>query len=649
MNTLSPRYHILLVGIDAYQKVDPLHGCVNDVDSLEAIFLNQLSVDPRAITKLVAPHTGSLRTSTIAEDKPTSSNIRKALEALGTDTVRPGDRVFIHFSGHGTQVLSRATRTAREALVPVDVDAGGDLLFDYEVNELLRGIAARTDDLTVVLDCCCSAGATRSTLLATERSIRFCRIGDSSTDVSFPRHRGSERSAGLTSSFDPSDPGFLVVASAQSCEAAHEGRDSRGVRHGAFTAALLDLLAREPTENLHVLRWADVWQSLRARVTSAFPGQNPCLIGRGERRVFGGPFRRQDPGFPITEIGGTYQIHAGTLVGLGVGAKVAVYGPEPAFFPTLHSAEDFAARRGLLHVERTSLSSAMALPVGGAFRLGDGARGRFVTPGIPDRLVVGLDPFDADLARYLESEAPVVVVPLAERGAHELEAVVGSSADGCYWIGDDVFGPEAPLARTASRDRAELARGLWHYVQYNLSLRLVRRCRDWTGALQLRVLDARRVAMIESEELHDPPLPEAESDDESRYRYQLTDGQPVCFTVENRSSKRLYTHVINCSASGKVEILGPKQLEVLPGRRQAFWMGGHLGRAFPCSLSAGRVSNVERLVAIGTTSPKVDLSYLRVKESFAYAMTKGNRDTASTGEPTETWTATMVTVRIARR
>ncbi len=648
MNAPLPRHHVLLVGIDAYPnpKVDPLYGCVNDVDALEAIFLDRLSVPPAAITKLVAPHTGSVRTSRVPEDKPTSNNFRRALEALAGDTVRPGDRVFFYYSGHGTQVFSR---TACEALVPVDTVGRDELLYDYEINEILRRVAKRTEDLTVILDCCCSAGATRSTLATRGTGIRFCRIDDWDTDVPAPRQRSTEVSTGLFSSFDPSDPGFLVVASAQSGEAAHEGRETRGIRHGAFTAALLELLDSHSADKLDALRWTDVWQLLRARVTSAFPGQHPCLIGRSERRVFGGPFQRQDPGFPIRRVGDKYEIQAGTLVGVGVGAKVAVYGREPSFFPTLHSAADLAARLGLLRVESATSSSATALPVGNVFRIDEGTRGRLVEPGRADKLVVALEPFNADLARYLESEALVSVVPASGRADNEVEAVVGLSSDGCFWIGDEIFDNDAPLVRIPASDRVALVQGLLHYARYNLPSRLVRRCRDGVGALRMRVLDAGASSLLGPEELHDPPLPEAEPDPDRRYRYQITDGQPVCFSVENRSSARLYVNVINCSASGKVEILGPTQLEIAPKRRQTFWMRGHLGKPFPCRISAGRVSNVERLVVVGTTSPDVDLGYLRVSESFANAVaTRYGERSAVDKEPSDWWTAASVTVKIVR-
>src|SRR6185503_18607878 len=75
-------------------------------------------------------------------------------------------------------------------------------------------------------------------------------------------------------------------------------------------------------------------------VLARFPGQLPLLLGRAERRLFGGPFRPQDPGYPITREGAAYRISAGTMIGLTEGASVAVFGPTPDFFPSLGSPDD---------------------------------------------------------------------------------------------------------------------------------------------------------------------------------------------------------------------------------------------------------------------------------------------------------------------
>lgn len=658
--TLAPRRHVLLVGIDAYERVEPLFGCVNDIDAIEAILLDRLGVPAEAITKFVAPHPWQTRSPRLPEGEPTSANLRAALEALAGDSVRPGDRVLIYYAGHGTQVLTRSSRVPREALVPVDVHSGGDLLYDYTINDVLQRIAARTADLTLVLDCCCSAGATRSGLTPPGSAVRFCRVDGSLLPPparSQPRSAGAPP-AGLLTSTDPSDPGFVVATACQANERAHEGPSSDGQRRGAFTEALLDLLAAEPDERLASRRWGDLWLALREHVSSRYPGQHPWLIGRPERRLFGGAWSRQDLGYPIARDGDKYRIHAGTMVGLAAGAQVAVYGPSPDTFPPLGSQEDLAARLGVLVVEAATPSSCTAAPSSGTFGRPEGARGRLIAPGRPDALVVALDPYDAELARWIESEGPFRIERLHPSGSSPTiaEAFVTTTADGRRWIGDAIYGAgaperdgEPPLAWVDVNDREALLRCLSHYAKYNLALRLSSRCRDLPGALHVRVLDCRDLTELSAADLQDPPLPELPPDPEHRYRYLVEHGQPACVVIENRSSTRLYANLINCAASGRVEILGATQLEIPPARRQTFWLRGLLGKAFPCTLPKNRSSGVERLIAVGTTVPDVDLSFLQQSASFEEAICARTRSMLlKEDEPLGLATATLMTMKLAR-
>src|SRR5262249_20588775 len=99
----------------------------------------------------------------------------------------------------------------------------------------------------------------------------------------------------------------------------------------------------------------------------------------------------------------------------------------------------------------------------------------------------------------------------------------------------------------------------------------------------------------------------------------------------------------------KVELLGPTQLEIPPDQRQTFWRRGHLGEAFRCRAPDGRSSAVERLLAIGTTKPDVDLSFLKVPTSFEDAIRWIDRDMGSDeDEPRDVWTATLVIMKIVR-
>jgi hypothetical protein len=543
----------------------------------------------------------------------------------------------------------------------MDLHSGGALLYDYELNDVLQRIAKRTADLTLVLDCCCSAGATRSGLEPPGSAVRFCRVDAS---LSPPAAHSLDRSAGeppagLFSSVDPSDPGFVVAAACQASERAHEGLAGDGLHRGAFTEALLERLAAEPPEKLAALRWGDLWLALRQHVSSRYPGQHPWLIGRPERRLFGGAWSRQDLGYPIAREGDKYRIYAGTMVGLGPGAQVAVYGPAPDLLPPLGSREDLAVRLGVLDVEAATPAACTAAPTGGEFALVEGARGRLIAPGRPEALVVALDPYDAELAGWLESEGPFRIERRREPGeeASPAEAFVTSTPDGRRWIGDAIYGAgtserdgEPPLVWIDEGDREALLRGLSHYARYNLALRLASRCLDLPGALHVRVLDCRDLTGLSAPKLQDPPLPEVAPDPEHRYRYLVEHGQPVCVVVENRSKTPLYANLINCATSGRVEILGPTQLEIPPFRQQTFWLRGLLGRAFPCCLPKGRASGVERLIAVATTVPDVDLSFLRQPASFEEALGSTPKTEAldEPPEPPELATATLVTMKLVR-
>ena len=163
---MAGRHHVLLIGIDAYDGGGMLTGCVNDIDAVQRFLVDRVGVPRAHIRRLAAPRTGAPHETDVPEELPLLDTMRAALERLGTDEVGPEDRVFIYYSGHGTQCIvsdGGRRRFAREALLPKDKKRGLEyrLLFDWELNTLIARIAARTSAVTVVLDCCNSGGATR--------------------------------------------------------------------------------------------------------------------------------------------------------------------------------------------------------------------------------------------------------------------------------------------------------------------------------------------------------------------------------------------------------------------------------------------------------------------------------------------------------
>ncbi|MEM9552930.1 MAG: caspase family protein [Acidobacteriota bacterium] len=169
----AARLHALLIGIDAYEPpadgcnepaYPPLEGCVHDALQVRDL-LTFWGVREDRIELLVAPHGPLPRHA----EQPTHARLLEALRGL-VERTRPGDQVWIHYSGHGGRGASRFERVKGpgahdEALVPVDIarpTAG--YVRDLEIAWLLAELTDGGRLVTVVLDSCHSGGMRRDDL-----------------------------------------------------------------------------------------------------------------------------------------------------------------------------------------------------------------------------------------------------------------------------------------------------------------------------------------------------------------------------------------------------------------------------------------------------------------------------------------------------
>ena len=159
------RYRALLVGVDDY-PVKPLAGCVNDIDEIQRILVDQVGVPIAHVRRLASPRPGAPHRTDVPAQPATQANLREAFAGLARDA-QPGERVLVYYSGHGLASAYSHPGDGRlyhrESLVPADVYGGGQprLVADYEVNAWLGALARRGVAVTVVLDCCHAAGVTR--------------------------------------------------------------------------------------------------------------------------------------------------------------------------------------------------------------------------------------------------------------------------------------------------------------------------------------------------------------------------------------------------------------------------------------------------------------------------------------------------------
>jgi hypothetical protein len=644
MSERPPRAHVLLIGIDAYDGAQPLDGCVNDIDAVQRVLLDRMGIPPEHVTRLAAPRFGRANPEEVPSQPPTLENIRAAFAALCTDAVSAGDRVFVHYSGHGTQLRIRSSSGAlffREALLPKDHLRSGkrQYLFDWELNQLLAQIGSRTSCVSVVLDCCCSSGATRGSLTANRGaqsrfhpSPELVLTADALAGVA-----GSSR--GIKYAAAASRSAIHVVAACQDDERAYEASMSvDGPRHGELTRAIVAQLDEIPNDELLDLRWGRIWRPVLEAVRRSSPAQHPWRSGGDARFVFGGPAAEGDSGYGLFRAGRHFRVDAGALAGVDKHAELAVYGPSPPIFPELGSRADHDARIGLLRIVEAESTSALAEIVAPPPADAWGLRGRLVRVG-HGRLRVALRPQSPVLVEALMSS------PLLELTAVQPHVSVVQRADGKWVVTDDVFGdgssPEEEPSLAALDGAAAINACLHEYFAYSAPLRMARGAAALPGALRITVLDCNAVQRLAPAAAQNPELPEATRG--QRFSYDLRVGDRVCLRLDNESTTDLWVALLVCQTSGAVRLAGEKQLRA--GGFHVFWFGDELGRPFAAGLPRGIVRGVDRLVAIGTT--RRDASFRSLEKSSTFGAPRQRAvPFRSTVTATEVWTSTTATLHV---
>jgi hypothetical protein len=178
VRSLVPRSnrHALIIGVSKY--ADPtlveLPGALIDRESATQM-ATAMQVPERNIRYL-------------HDDKATGDAIRQALRELDGQ-VQDGDRVFIHFSGHGTRYNDAKAGGCVEALLAHDGGPKGTIT-NREMSELLAPITKKTDKLFVMFDACHSGGViaqrTRGFVLPSDEGALRPKFAPASDECSRP-------------------------------------------------------------------------------------------------------------------------------------------------------------------------------------------------------------------------------------------------------------------------------------------------------------------------------------------------------------------------------------------------------------------------------------------------------------------------------
>lgn len=359
--------YALLIGVDFYFPnrlpggggYGHLGGCVRDVTHVETHLRDRLGLPDRQIFRLTATNNGGQLPIESPQAWPTYANMVSAFKQV-TALAQPGDRVYIHYAGHGGRTVTAFPELKSdgldEGLVPTDIgDAHARYLRDVEMHYLLHALVEKGVVLTVVLDSCHSGGATRAAngeiLGALPRGISEIDATPRPEDSLVASHAElaaawqrqstpATRAAKSVSGWLLEPQGYTLLAACRANEFAYEYPFNGRERNGALTYWLLDTL-RQAGPNFTYKMLHD---RILARVHGQFAQQTPMLQGEGDVVVFGAERIKPHFAIPVLRVesnGERVQVNAGEAHGLAAGAQLAIY---PALGADFDSTEARIAR-----------------------------------------------------------------------------------------------------------------------------------------------------------------------------------------------------------------------------------------------------------------------------------------------------------------
>ncbi len=372
----------------------------------------------------------------LANDHADRDTILGSYEKLIADA-RPGDAIVIYFSGHGSFCVPTGTpamtwpSSAIQFIVPADYsdDSAKDFrgITAMELSSLQTDLLKKTNNVTVVLDCCHSGHMSRRPEVVVKSwpvPLSYERVEE---------HLAKLREAGRfpSSSLPRGNAEAVRIVACAPEQLAFEHDNSANERMGRLTDSLTRAL-HEAKDYRLPLTWFTLVDHVRHDVLTLTPWQRPEAEGPAHRLLFDTEEVNLFA-FPVATEGDKLIVRGGRLVGIRKGDEFVIM---PAGSPAPEPRNSI----GVLQASEVDLVSAkgtLVAHVPGA-RVPIGARAHHVkaaAPALPVRLPVG-DPRFAALAQRI-SNTPLLSLA-ADGDVAGAEVRVDDSGRGAV---HDSFGP----------------------------------------------------------------------------------------------------------------------------------------------------------------------------------------------------------------
>ncbi|KAF8809408.1 hypothetical protein BYT27DRAFT_7187712 [Phlegmacium glaucopus] len=323
----GPAILALVIGINKYPSSSEscLQFAVEDADTFEQFLKQRLNVPDANIISL-------------RDEQASRAEILSGFISLRDNAKYERDEaaIIIYYAGHGAQTSKPdgwqdwVTGQHIEMLCPSDIHSlNGDHVVegipDRTISVLLNEISdVKGNNITLILDCCCSAGMNRGEELEELENCVIRRISNppqikNSTDQELWSHgtRSGNISDGFYGKFNAS---HVLLAACGRDQLAHEHPK---IKHGFFTSSLMKVLGGN---DINTLTYTSLMHKMKMP-----PWQTPHCEGQGVyRRLFNNRALGADSSFILAKREtpkrtSSLLLEAGAAQGITVGSRMAVH------------------------------------------------------------------------------------------------------------------------------------------------------------------------------------------------------------------------------------------------------------------------------------------------------------------------------------
>lgn len=266
-----------------------------------------------------------------------------ALKSLAHERrIASDDPILIYYAGHGseakapTQWEPSGENRKIQMLLPCDFQLDGPIksrvqgIFDFLFGQLLEDIAAnKSDNITVILDCCHSGSGTRS--VSTDKNANTGVRGfdlPKGYQISTSALESEDSSRGTQAARDDRQKGLRSHVLLAACKQGQVAREDSVIGHGWFTYLLLRLFSNEGIDKIS-------YREIIQRLPDIPMGpQNPQCEGSNQDRIlFNGKvsstrrilYDASATEDPYSQSPYQYQVMAGDANGITKNAEFAVF------------------------------------------------------------------------------------------------------------------------------------------------------------------------------------------------------------------------------------------------------------------------------------------------------------------------------------